>query len=201
MATLSRGGWNRPVAVRSNGRSALRSRPGVGCGVYTGALVLRSQTGVAGSRTSPLDYDLTDEDLAGIVQKVRIEGPYGQETSQPVPPGVPGEAPPEKTDTGIFGQTIARPATGKTQGELGLELEPTEREPVKIKPILASEVAKLAQRGGWDRPRSTSPQRPTRVGAGDAFGYTLSGGITYARDILTRTHARRPRHPVQSRSL
>lgn len=147
--TLNRKALDAAVAMRDPELELLVVRHSMLVAGYTGPEINQEIDRVG--KELALDYDLTGEDVAGIVQKVQIEGPYGQETSQPVQPGDSGAAPQETADTGIFGQTIARPATGKTQGELGLEFETAERPPIEIKPVLASEVAKLA--GRYETPK------------------------------------------------
>ena len=120
--------------------------------------------------------DLSAEEQAGIIEAHQIKGKQheaerrvrgeegrppgreavaGEETPHPRGPEAPA-APAEgqrrgevaRADTDLFGQPIFRPATGTKQGELGLEVTPTAREAVPIKPELAKEVGRLAHRGG-----------------------------------------------------
>lgn len=117
--------------------------------------------------------DLSAEDQAGIIEAQQIKGKayeaqrrVGREEGRPpdrkavAPEEAPHPPEPEtqatpaegqrreevaKADTGVFGQTIFRPATGTKQGELGLELGPKAKEAVPIKPELAQAVARIAQ--------------------------------------------------------
>ena len=67
--------------------------------------------------------------------------PEGQRRQEVTPEEPAPPAPVTKADTGVFGQTIFRPATGTKQGELGLEFAPKGKEAVPIKPELAKAVA------------------------------------------------------------
>lgn len=91
--------------------------------------------------------DKADQDA--IIEAHTVKGHENDQERQGTGEGVPRKA---KADTGLFGQEEFRPSTGKTQGTLGLEFEQTEPEAVPVKPVLASEVAKLA--GQYDTARA-----------------------------------------------